>query len=575
MRDPLAAPGREKRGLSIPAPLLALAGAVLTGLVLRIWGIHWGFPRVDLSPDELNVWNISARLSWHDLDTHFYNYSGLTFYLNFFAAQAARLFGVSLQPHTILLINRLWSVFFGTLTIPLVYLTARDLFERAQAGAWAAWLVALLPIHIWHSHFGTSDINLVFWVTLAFWLAVRAYRQPTAGRFLLGGLAVGVAVGVKFNGLLAAVSLVAAALAAWRERRIRELPRGLLLLILAGAAALVGFFLVSPFSLIHLKSTVAAYFFETRHVKGGHYGFDLSPAGWPYFPFIYQLFAAFPFSFGLPLYLASALALAFFTLRTQGTRLLLGLSFPALYLGIVASWKFVPTRYYLPALPILLVLAALPLSELYAKAKKRWQPGLWLLALLIMGYTLAYDVSTVRRFSRDTRLVAADWAAQVLPAGTRIILVDPIFDRRFIVPAGSPGPMPFAVPLEQVMEKSYMPLFSREHFTVQPRDLNRTIKEWRNNVIGRGDVLCLSSLVFLRDVRLGAKASERLRQWNVIRRNPRRFRRLKVIDAPFLNRWFYAALDPMYACDFVSPAIEFYMPLNRRRPLAASGAAND
>jgi 4-amino-4-deoxy-L-arabinose transferase-like glycosyltransferase len=565
MPEPAADPGRGDRFLAIPAPLLALAGALLTGLVLRLWGIHWGFPRVDLSPDELNVWNISAGLSWQDLDTHFYNYSGLTFYLNFFAAQAAKLFGVSLQPHSILLINRLWSVFFGTLTIPLAYAAARDLFSRAQAGAWAAWMVALLPIHIWHSHFGTSDIGLVFWVTLAFWLAVRAYLQPTWGRFLLGGLAVGVAVGVKFNGLLAAASLLAAALAAWRERRILSLPRGLLLLACAGAASLLAFFIVSPFSLIHLKSTVAAYFFETRHVRGGHYGFDLAPAGWPYFPFVYQLFAAFPFSFGLPLYLSSVAALAFFILRTRGMRLLLGLAFPALYLGIVASWKFVPTRYYLPALPILLILSSWSVSEWFFRSGRRWRPAWGLLALLVLGYTFAYDVSTVRRFSRDTRLVAADWASRTLPAGTRIILVDPIFDRRYIVPAGSPGPMPFAVPLEKVMEKSYMPLFSRENFQVVPRDLQRTIREWRNGDIGRGDVLCLSSMVFLRDVRLGKKASERLQQWNLIRRNPRRFRRLKVFDVPFLNRGFYSALDPMYASDFVSPAIEFYMPLNRRR----------
>jgi 4-amino-4-deoxy-L-arabinose transferase-like glycosyltransferase len=569
MHDPLNDTRHHPGRFSLPAPLLALAAALLTGLVLRLWGIDWGFPRVDLSPHELNVWNISASLRWNDLDTRFYNYSGLTFYLNFFAAQAAHLLGVVLHPHTILLINRLWSVLFGTLTIAVAFLAARDLFESERAGAWAAWSVALLPIHVWHSHFGTSDVNLVFWVTVAFWLAVRAYREPSPGRFLLGGLAVGVAVGVKFNGLLAAVTFPVAALAAWREKRITSPQKVLLLLFLAGAAALAGFFLVSPFSLIHLKETVAAYFFETRHVKGGHYGFDLTPGHWPYFPYVYQLFAAFPFIFGLPLYLAAAAALARFAVRTQKARVLLGLSFPLLYLGIVASWKFVPTRYYLPALPILLVLAGGGWAGTLAKARGFRKTGCWLLLLLALAYTLAYDVSTVDRFRRDTRLQAARWADRSLPRPGRIILVDPIFDRGYIVPAASPGPLPFAVPLTQVMEKAYMPLFNRKNFTVEARDLNRTVKEWQAGRIGRGDILCLSSLVFLRDVRLGEKAAERLRLWNTIRRNPRRFRRLQVFDAPFLNRDFYASLDPMYACDFVSPTIEFYEPLNRRRPQAA------
>lgn len=557
--------GEGKQKPAIPPVLIALAGALLMGLILRLWGIGWGFPRVDLSPDELNVWNISARLRWSELDTHFYNYSGLTFYLNFLAAQVVRLCGVVLQPQTLLLINRLWSVFFGTLTIPLAYFSARDLFEQQKAGLWAAWLVALLPIHVWHSHFGTSDISLVFWVTAAFWLAVRAYRQPSGFRFLLGGLAVGIAIGVKFNGVLAGVSFLAAALAAWKERRIQRLPQVLVLLLAAGAAALIGFFLVSPFSLLHLRATVNAFFFESAHVKGGHYGFDLSPSGWPYFPYVYQLFAAFPFSFGLPLCLATGSALVHFILRAQRVRVILGFCFPVVYLGIVASWKFVPSRYYLPVLPILLILASSSIAGVWAMAKGRRKAAVWFIAFLVLGYTLAYDVSTVDRFRRDTRLEAAAWADGALPAQSRIVLVDPIFDRGYIVPAGSPGPMPFAVPLAAVMEKSYMPLFDRARFEVLTRDLNRTVSDLQSGKIGRGDVLCLSSLVFLRDVRLGGKAAERLRLWNSLRRNPRKFRRLQVFDAPFLNREFYAALDPMFACDFVSPTIEFYAPLTRRK----------
>jgi 4-amino-4-deoxy-L-arabinose transferase-like glycosyltransferase len=565
MLNPLNDPRRNQGALSIPAPLLALAGALLTGLVLRLWGIHWGLPRVDLSPDELNVWNISARLRWSDLDTHFYNYSGLTFYLNFFAAQAAKLFGVILRPHTILLINRLWSVFFGTLTIAVAYLAARDLFEDRRAGAWAAWGVALLPIHVWHSHFGTSDIGLVFWVTVCFWLAVRAYREPTMGRFVLGGLAVGIAVGVKFNGLLAAVSLPVAALAAWKEGRVERPARLLWFLLAAAGAALAGFFLVSPFSLIHFKDTVDAYFFENRHVKGGHYGFDLSPAGWPYFPYAYQLFAAFPFSFGLPLWLLTAGGLILFIMRSPRLRLMLGMVFVTLFFAIIASWKLVPTRYYLPIQPILLVLAAGMLAWALARVGKTWKIVLAAVVLLALAYTLAYDISTVDRFRSDTRLQAARWAESELPAASRIILVEPIFDRGFIVPENDPGPMPFGVPLGRIMEKSYLPLFDRQRFQVLTRDLARTIFDVEKGRLGRGDILCLSSLVFLRDQRLGEAARERQRLWNFIRRNPRKFRRLRVFDSPFLNRGFYSTLDPMYACDFVSPTIEFYAPLARRR----------
>jgi len=94
----------------------------------------------------------------------------------------------------------------------------------------------------------------------------------------------------------------------------------------------------------------------------------------------------------------------------------------------------------------------------------------------------------------------------------------------------------------------------------------RTVLDIENGRLGKGDILCLSSMVFLRDLRLGKPVSERVWLWNFIRRNPRKFLRLRVFAAPFLNRGFYSALDPMYACDFVSPTIEFYAPLTRRKP---------
>jgi hypothetical protein len=116
------------------------------------------------------------------------------------------------------------------------------------------------------------------------------------------------------------------------------------------------------------------------------------------------------------------------------------------------------------------------------------------------------------------------------------------------------------------MEKAYMPLFDRGRFEVQARDLNRVVADWQSGKIGRGDILCLSSLVYLRYVRLGEKAAARLGLWNTIRRNPRRFRLLRAFTSPFLNMGFYSALDPMFSCDFVSPVIEFYTPLTRRKP---------
>ena len=205
---------------------------VLLGLCLRLWGITWGFPRIDLNPDELNVFEISSRLTLRDLNPHFFSYSGLTFYLNYFSTHLLSLFHFNMDPVHQMLVHRLWSVFWGTLTIPLCYWSARELFKSKKAAIIAAAFMAVMPLHIWDSHFGTTDIGLAFWTTLAFWLSIKAYHKASAKYYFLAGMVIGMAMGVKFNGALAAASLIAAAILTSLERRL-SWPKAFQYLVLA------------------------------------------------------------------------------------------------------------------------------------------------------------------------------------------------------------------------------------------------------------------------------------------------------------------------------------------------------
>jgi hypothetical protein len=50
---------------------------------LRLWGITWGFPRPDLNPDESLVLRTAMKITWADLNPHFYNYCGFIFHVSF------------------------------------------------------------------------------------------------------------------------------------------------------------------------------------------------------------------------------------------------------------------------------------------------------------------------------------------------------------------------------------------------------------------------------------------------------------------------------------------------------------
>ena len=197
--------------------VLLLVAISLLAIGLRAWGIDWGLPRVDLNPDELNVLEITQRISWDSLDPQFYSYSGLTFHLNFLGTELARLLGFQVDDAAQLLVHRLIGLLFGILTALLVYPIGRRLQLSFEKAAFGALVFAMLPLHVWDTHFAVSDVGLAFWTTLALWMALRAYEAPTLGRFVVGGLVVGAAMATKFNGALSGATFIAVALLVWYE----------------------------------------------------------------------------------------------------------------------------------------------------------------------------------------------------------------------------------------------------------------------------------------------------------------------------------------------------------------------
>ena len=168
--------------------LVLLALVVILGLFLRVEGIRWSLPdaRHPLAtyhPDELI--NLEAALKVDiphlQLDTEFYNYGALYFYMVSFAHTVARGWGfipstpqsvTALMPEAaperaaLFLVGRSVTAIMGTLTIVAVYFLGRRLYGR-RAGLLAALLYAVAPLAVVHAHFLTVDVPATFFVTMA------------------------------------------------------------------------------------------------------------------------------------------------------------------------------------------------------------------------------------------------------------------------------------------------------------------------------------------------------------------------------------------------------------------------
>ena len=498
-------------------------GIVLMGaLVLRGYGLQWGLPgRFDLNPDEETVLEIIGRMGWQNLDPGQYFYGEFFYEACLLARGLLRGLWPSIGDPALVLAYRGVSVLFGTATLAALYLLLRRIAPTGPAPLLGAALLAVMPLHVWDSHFAVTDVTLTFWMTATVTAAVWAYERPSWGRFAVASALAGVATGTKFNGAFAAVAIALAAVAACWERRLR-----LRQLVAWGAlgltVALLALFVASPHMFLQWDASWRAFMREFNRVGIPHYS-GLGAPGWQYRPYVYQLGAAFPFSFGVALYGAVLAGLVYCAARWRPV-LLIPFGYAVVYLAIVGRWQYVPIRYYLPVEPVLLLAPALALAAgLTAPAPRvRWGTAAGLIAVL--GYTLAFTVSTTARFTDDTRLQAERWLRPLAEDGSTILTVGA---RWYLPDPRGPG-------VTRLLRYGAMP---------------REVKH------RRPDYVVLTSLHYLRSYR---RQDANVALWETVRRGELPYRLERRFRAEYLNWRFYTKLDPLFEGYFVSPTIEVY-----------------
>src|SRR5262249_42588375 len=160
------------------------------------------------------------------------------------------------------------------------------------AGLWTA----LLPLHVWESHFAVTDVVMTFWIVVVLAFSVRLLRATGVREYAFAGAAIGLAAASKYTAALVGISPIGASLLA--PRPVAPLFAGVAALVLT---ALAFSFAATPFSFLHFSQFREAMAYEYQHVHSLHYGFGLPAFGWQYHKYVYELFAGFPFSLGFAL----------------------------------------------------------------------------------------------------------------------------------------------------------------------------------------------------------------------------------------------------------------------------------
>ncbi len=406
---------RGATALVLPA-ILGVAAAA------RVWSIRAGVPHA-VGIDEPAILDRALRiLNTGDWNPHVFDYPTLVIYLHavwaivLFIGGAVHGAWTSLATFEIGAVYvwaRLLTAAIGAATVWLTFRIGEAVAGRT-AGLLAAAQLAVLPMHVRESHFALTDVPVTALATLAVWLAMRAGRERTAAAYAAAGAACGLAAAAKYNGVV--VCVAPAVVWVVHEAGARDrLRTGLA----AAGAALGAFLLASPYAVLDSPAFLSGFAAQAARLSVRRAAGDPS---W----LLYLKHMALMGRFWLP---AAAVGLGILlSRRATRTRALPMLAFGAAYGYTLATHGIVFARYALPLLPVVSVLAALPVVETVRLLDRRRRTGAarWALGAGAVALTVPFLVQSVMWIDRvgdpDTRQIAAEWMHAHLPAGARVLV---------------------------------------------------------------------------------------------------------------------------------------------------------
>lgn len=418
-------PPRAPRALN--GALFVLLGLGLVAAGLMSWNLSYGLPFY-YHPDEPIKGMSAVELVRGRIPPRFNHPQFMLFFSAPFLYVAK---GLGAHP---ILAARASVATLGVATVLLLFVVGRSLAGR-MAGAAAALIYATAPLVVVAAHDFKEDIPLAFWLTVQLFFLVRYLRAGRPRDLYLAAVALGVAIGTKYTGLIAIPLLAGAGIFGFRPASERHWK----MLVIAGGLALAGFLFSTPSILRYPREFLIGLSFEAQHAFSGHGLRD-------------ELDAAGRYSVrhqGDPLRISAISSLWTYHLRFS---LVPGISIAGLLLALVGAFKAATKGdrawwlvagglglfyFVLESLPLKpppfaarYMVAALPYTALLGGGAIAftWESRLPLKALIgvLLAATIGMNgfrsVQQVRAMRPETRDRARAWIMQNVPHGARLII---------------------------------------------------------------------------------------------------------------------------------------------------------
>lgn len=386
--------------------------AVAIGFVLRFAGIWYGLP-LQLNIDEpalvSTVFGLNNNLNPKHFDwPHLHFYINAIFYALFSVTRKIldilmELPAIWYSPAPFFLVSRLITIIFAILTIPAVYVLTQDLWNKKNVSILAAFIIAILPIHVVESHWAKTDVPQTFFTTLSLIAIWRVSKDSSIRNFVISGILIGLTASIKYGGALMFFPLLLAYMLGGDRREWFSVNSARKFLI-AGAASMAAFFIGTPFALLDFDR-----FFSNERAVGALWQIkNIGSVEWTQYPLeLWETFVPmYQKNLGLGLWLLFLLLLLLFLFFNKRTKEYVFLLLPVLVFSFyISRFERSPDHYFLFLAPFYVPALAKFILELLAKIKR---PMPILIAFLFPSilFVINYDLQVSRE---DTRLSAYKW----------------------------------------------------------------------------------------------------------------------------------------------------------------------
>lgn len=433
---------------------IALVAILIIAAIPRFTNVNWDDGNY-LQPDERFIVMVTTSISWpHSVGEYFdsahsplnpYN-NGFTSYiygdvLIFLGKLGGNILGKN-DYGNVHIAGRELSAIFDLFTVLLVFLVGRRLFGPV-AGLLGAALLAFTTLDIQLAHFYASDSFVATFCLATFYFVLRADERNRWRDAALAGFMAGAAVATKLSALPVFVMLFVPFAEQLRRggwRSVVRRPRpGLPAIVGLGISLVVcvwtfrvlqpyAFLGPSPFS-FRLDPRFTADVHSWNQVQNGIADIPPSIQWAGRAPILFMTKNMVLWGMGPLLGVAALLGLA-----VGAFRVIAGRTWPSAIYVVLVGWpafhivyygvRVMKTmRYWLPAYPFLVLLAAGLLVEIGRRGKAFPRFSIpfrlsWIPAILVLAGTIFSGLAFTSIYHRPiTRLAASEWIYNNIPAG--------------------------------------------------------------------------------------------------------------------------------------------------------------